>query len=753
MKKSISIFCALTLLFSVFAVCLCTPASAESVKYVEAENFTLPNGTGTNLKAFTFEDFEYENTDALSESYIKRYVDSTVDTSKATASIESDKLKGKSLALVNNGANYEIYSKRGAFTVNPDFWADGNKVTSMSFDAYLTKKSRVSVNWIWAKEMDEAGRTTGTVDNTLNTYRGSGLILANSDNSQSYKQTLMDYFFMYKTNELAKSQFSNKCNFYGSEISTEDFYKVHFEIEVSYDIVSNQVLRAIYNIKSYSFNENGDYSKEKPIYTYDNGNRASDFNCFGFNNLDVNSLTLIPTLEVEFANASASFDNLKIESVDSQAIKYITAYADVFSNKASDESAWKNAAVAMNALPEIVQNRLSAYKNKIIEHYENAEKITTDDFDDDFVSGMFWSNYVNLNVENGKVIGTNNYTLISSADGILTEDKTLSAVYLKGIDSISNVSGATLKGAFSIYPLYTPEFSMVNYIFNESNGKTFRFADHGGIEKWNNIYCPQESQNILSSINYDDFNMAIYYDWSNYNERDNYAINLTYVANYKPTNSEDYKTIIYKKTVCLGTSENGFTGTAPDASGFKFAMRNVGCIDAVTIYSTDNTAGSFDSTGIYLNNTDKTDKNNGDIVFTNINKTNASFGMADVAEFGTLFISKGSLTAAGLTPEELTTNTANAIKVSNADGIKVNENYNVRINGTNNSDWAADRIVARTYAIYKIGNQTVTVYGEPAIKSNNATIMTAAKNNNIDLSSAKSFEDALTKVMTYKYGE
>ena len=182
-------------------------------------------------------------------------------------------------------------------------------------------------------------------------------------------------------------------------------------------------------------------------------------------------------------------------------------------------------------------------------------------------------------------------------------------------------------------------------------------------------------------------------------------------------------------------------------------MRNIHALDAVTIYSTDNTAGSFDSTGIYLNSTDKTDKNNGDIVFTNINKTNASFGMANVAEFGTLFISKGSLTAANLTPEQLTTETANVIKVSNADGIKLNENYNVRINGTNNSDWAADRIVARTYAIYKVGNQTVTVYGEPAIKSNNATIMTAAKNNNIDLISAKSFEDALTKVMAYKYGE
>ena len=120
MKKSISIFCALTLLFSVFAVCLCTPASAESVKYVEAENFTLPNGITTNLKAFTFEDFEYENTDALSESYIKRYVDSTVDSSKATASIESDKLKGKSLALVNNGANYEIYRNHtSTLCVNP----------------------------------------------------------------------------------------------------------------------------------------------------------------------------------------------------------------------------------------------------------------------------------------------------------------------------------------------------------------------------------------------------------------------------------------------------------------------------------------------------------------------------------------------------------------------------------------------------------------------------------------------------------
>ena len=738
MKKSISIFCALTLLFSVFAVCLCTPASAESVKYVEAENFTLPNGTGTNLKVFTFEDFEYEVSDAFETPYISKYVNDNVTYSNSNPHIVSAAdLNGKGLYFNANKTGTFPTDKTGTIALNSEYWHSGNKITSISFDAMNIKQSQIAVNFVWAKELDKDGYETGTTTNTA--CLGAGLALSGS--GASSKVTVNHWngakFFTQPTANQA---------WYGDE---EDGIDAHYEISVSYSDITETSLKATYSIKIYRFISDGDYSSATPTGTYSN---SIDINCSSIEGLTVENLTLMPTIYTNInQNRPTTLDNLKVGSVDAQAIAYVNTYKNVFNGTDNSAESWKAAAADLNELSALVQNRLAAYKTKIDDHYKNAEKIVSDDFDDNFISGMFWSNYDNLIVESGKVTGNKNASVKSVANGLLANDKAISAVYLKGLDNPTNATEF-------IYPLYTDNNYASFYVYKSGTNNVYRIGQHGGQEVWKNFELSVDSNNkkeysgdnMIQSTTADIENadVAIYYDWSNYNAAGGYKIRLTYSVKYKIAGSTEYTSGIAYHSYKLTDSTN-----APKAEDFKFAMRNIHALDAVTIYSTDNTAGSFDSTGIYLNSTDKTDKNNGDIVFTNINKTNASFGMANVAEFGTLFISKGSLTAAGLTPEELTTETANVIKVSNADGIEANKTYNVRINGTNNSDWAADRIVARTYAIYKIGNQTITVYGEPAIKSNNATIMTAAKNNSIDISNAKSFEDALTKVMAYKYGE
>lgn len=744
MKKTLSVICALVLLVSAFTAAMCMPTSAETAKYAEAENFILPDGSSTTLKAFAYEDFEYDDiTDAFQTPYIRKYVNDDVAYSNNNPQIVSAAdLNGKGLYFNANKVGTFPTDKTGTIALNFKYWHSGNKITSISFDAMNIKQSQIAVNFIWAKELDKDGYETGTTTNTA--CLGAGLALSGS--GASSKATVNHW----SGTKFFAQPIANQT-WYGEE---EDGIDAHYEISVSYSDITKTSLKATYSIKIYRFISDGDYSSATPTGTYSN---SISIDCSSIEGLTVEELTLMPTIYTNInQNRPTTLDNIKVDSVDAQAIAYVNTYKNVFNGTDNTAASWKSAAADLNGLSALVQTRLAAYKARIDDHYKNAEKIVSDDFDDNFVSGMFWSNYDNLTVENGKVTGNKNASVKSVANGLLADDKAISAVYLKGLDNPTNSTEF-------VYPLYTDNNYASFYIYKSGTNNVYRIGQHGGQEVWKNFELAVDlnnkkeysGDNMIQSTTADIENadIAIYYDWSNYNADGGYKIRLTYAFKYKVADSEEYKSGVAYQSYKLTDDAN-----APKPEDFKFAMRNIHSLDAVTIYSGKQTAGEVNSTGLNFNQSNKSDSNNGSLVFKVTGNAEATFGLGNVSvtEYGTLFINKGSLTDAGLTENSLTkdlqlTSGAAVVKIGKDEGVAPTENYNVRINGTQSLDWGKQKIVARTYATYKMGTNYVTVYGEPYIISNVANVKAIASKYNIDVAD-KTFTEAINAIADVAYG-
>lgn len=744
MKKTLSVICALALLFSAFSAVMCIPAAAEIVKYVEAENFVLPDSSSTTLKAFKYEDFEYDDiTDAFQTPYIRKYVNDDVTYSNKNPQIVSAAdLNGKGLYFNANKAGTFPTDKTGTIALNSEYWNSGNKITYISFDAMNIKQSQISVNFIWAKELDKDGYETGTTTNTA--CLGAGLALSGS--GASSKATVNHW----SGAKFFAQPIANQA-WYGEE---EEGIDAHYEISVSYSDITETSLKATYSIKIYRFITDGDYSSATPTGTYSN---SISIDCSSIEGLTVENLTLMPTIYTNINQGrAATFDNIKVDSVDAQAITYVNTHKKVFNGTDNTDAGWKSAAADLNGLSALVQTRLAAYKTKIEDHYKNAEKVVSDDFDDNFVSGMFWSDYDNLTIENGKVTGNKNASVKSVANGLLANDKAISAVYLKGLDNPTNLTEF-------VYPLYTDNNYASFYVYKSGTNNVYRIGQHGGQEVWKNFELAVDSNNkkeysgdnMIQSTTADIENadIAIYYDWSNYNAAGGYKIRLTYAFKYKVAGSEEYKSGTAYQSYKLTDNAN-----APKPEDFKFAMRNIHSLDGITIYSGKQTAGEVKSTGLNFNQSNRTDSNNGSLVFKVAGNAEATFGLSNVSvtDYGTLFINKGSLTDAGLTEGSLTkdlqlTNGASVVKIGKGEGVAQTENYNVRINGTQSLDWGKQKIIARTYATYKIGTYSVTVYGEPYVISNVANVKAIASKYNIDVT-GKTFTEAINAIADVAYG-
>ena len=223
MKKTLSVICALVLLVSAFTAAMCMPTSAETAKYAEAENFILPDGSSTTLKAFAYEDFEYDDiTDAFQTPYIRKYVNDDVAYSNNNPQIVSAAdLNGKGLYFNANKVGTFPTDKTGTIALNSEYWHSGNKINSISFDAMNIKQSQIAVNFIWAKELDKDGYETGTTTNTA--CLGAGLALSGS--GASSKATVNHWSGARFFTQPAANQ-----TWYGEE---EDGIDAHYEISVS----------------------------------------------------------------------------------------------------------------------------------------------------------------------------------------------------------------------------------------------------------------------------------------------------------------------------------------------------------------------------------------------------------------------------------------------------------------------------------------------------------------------------------------
>lgn len=759
MKKTMSICCALALLLSVCTVFTLLPASAETQKYVTGNVF-LPDGTQKSLNTFVYEDFEnYDTTDVFATPYISKYVDEAVEYLGTKPKIQTAAdLNGYGMYVTTN-ANYRGNNayRQAAISISPAYWQPGNKVTKLSFDVQNVGVAQIYTYFLWARELDQTGYTTGTAaDGTRGSYLVPGVGYEAKCNIGT---TGTNHTSGYKT-------------LYGED-NKNSGTDAHFEITVTYTNVTETSLKATFTVAIYPFQASGDYSETATFtgttYTY-----TADYDCSSVPGMKIEDLTLVPMINPIINTGNATYDNIKVESTDLEALAYVKAHGAAF--EGTDEAAWQAATLALNSQQTLVQKRLAYYAGCIAEHYAAAERMVTDDFSDAFKSSMFWSNYNNLKIENGSVVGNQNTAIASFADGALTKNKALSAVYLKNVQGYNQGTAASTSASTvtSLYPLYCETngltVSAPVYLCGNSNGTyQFRIEPHGGLETWHNICIEKDNGNFAySSTNPNearmtDVDLAIFYDWSKYNAENNYQITLTYTVKYKVNGTGNYCYVTREKPLHLGRAvKNGndfvssdvsaFAGNIPAPADFKFGLRNIGSVDSVSVFTTDETSGMHANTGLYFNSTDQADKNNGALVFTMQNKTFAEDTLATVTDYGALFINKGTLTAQNLDEGALALDTDKVIKISaKENGLEGNASYNVRINGTQNQDWAAQKIVARTYVTYKIGTSSYTVYGDTVTLSNMANIKAVAQNHNIDLT-GKSFEEAVAAVSAKRYG-
>lgn len=765
MKKTMSIFCALVLLLSVCTVFTLLPVSAETQKYVTGD-VILPDGTQKTLNTFVYEDFEnYDTTDVFATPYISKYVDEAVEYLGTEPKIQTAAdLNGYGMYVTTN-ANYKGNNayRQAAISIHPAYWQPGNKVTKLSFDVQNVGAAQIRTYFLWAKELDETGYTTGTAGDTsavLGSYLFPGVGYGASCNiGNTVGNGSKDLTGGYKP-------------LYGAD-NSDAGTDAHFEITVTYSNVTETSLRANFTVAIYPFQASGDYSEVATFtgttYTY-----TADYDCSSVPGMKIEDLTLVPMINPIINFGNGTYDNIKVESTDLEALAYVKAHGAAF--EGTDEAAWQAATLALNSQQTLVQKRLAYYAGCIAEHYAAAERMVTDDFSDAFKSSMFWSNYNNLKIENGSVVGNQNTAIASFADGSLTKNKALSVVYLKNVQGYNQGTAisASANTVTSLYSLYCETNGLTVaapvYLYGNSNGTyQFRIDPHGGLETWQNICIEKAYGNFAySSTNPNearmtDIDLAIFYDWSKYNAENNYQITLTYTVKYKVNGTGDYRYVTGRQPLHLGTAVkdgndfvssdvSAFAGNIPAPADFKFGLRNIGSVDSVSVFTTDETSGMHANTGLYFNSTDEADKNNGALVFTMQNKTFAEDTLATVTDYGALFINKGTLTAQNLDEGALALDTDKAIKISaKENGLEGNATYNVRINGTQNQDWAAQKIVARTYVTYKIGTDSYTVYGDTVTLSNMANIKAVAQNHNIDLT-GKSFEDAVAAISAARYG-
>lgn len=764
MKKTISLCCALAVVFSMCLTCKVLPVSAETQKFISG-NVILPGSTEpTELKTFVYEDFEgYDTTNVFETPYISKYVNENVEFKGIQPNIQSaPDLNGYGMRVSTNSSYSNTWTYRQAsITVNPAYWQPGNKITKFSFDAQNVGSAQIPTYFLWAKELDADGYTTGTT--TYTGLLGSSLTLgvgyAPSCAVSNYKN-------------LGSSSLSGGYKKWYGEDNNDLGTDAHFEITITYSNITETSLRANFTIAIYPFQTNGDYSQIS-TFTGTTYSYTADFDCSSVEGLTAEKLTLIPMIDPIINIGNTTFDNLRIDSVDSEVLNYLQNYGDVFETDAT-QSEWEEASLALNSQQELVKKRLAYYAERIDEHYAESNRMVTDDFSDAFRSSMFWSNYDNLKVENGGLVGVNDSNVRCIADGALANDKVLSAVYLKNVRGYNVGTGSSSSAAntTSIYPLYcgTNDLSIYApiYFYGNSNGTyQLRIDPHGGLESWQNICSEKDYGNFAyTSTNQNgdkmtDIDLAIFYDWSQYNAENDYKIILTYSIKYKKNGEGEYIYASCTKPLHLGTAikeDNLFVGsdvsaftTIPQPEDFKFGFRNIGSVDSISVCSTDQTSGAVTSNGLYFNSTDQTDSNNGALVFTMENQTFMDNTLAEVVDYGSVFLNKATLTANGLSENDLTMDTDKAIKISaQENGIQPNAAYNVRINGTQNATWAAEKIVARTYVTYKVGTQIFTVYGDLQILSNMANLRMVAENHSVDLT-GKSFEQAIDAVSNKRY--
>ena len=178
-------------------------------------------------------------------------------------------------------------------------------------------------------------------------------------------------------------------------------------------------------------------------------------------------------------------------------------------------------------------------------------------------------------------------------------------------------------------------------------------------------------------------------------------------------------------------------------------------LDNVSFYSNNDLSGNpaNKSAAIYFNSDDESDENNGAMVYRVSNNTIAPADfVAQATNYGSVFISNGSLVNNGLTGNDLTLKTEKAFSVNKAaleaagvtDGL-----YNVRINNTQTARWYNQNMVARTYVTYKFGNNNyITVYSDPYTISNLKVVKQLAASNSV---TGSTFSELLNGLKNIKY--
>ena len=795
LRKLTSVFCALAILLGMLPVSGMRYVSAGTdAKYV-SEEVMLSNDAGgyesRNLKAFMKEDFDgYEDSvsGVFGTSFITKY-------SAAYSGTEPVLVDTNVTGGLNSGKAMKITGTAGAWTdqtnsitIDPAYWADGNKVTELSFDVQGVGGTQVPIWFIWARGLDDSGRNSGaslTSDTGGTAVLGQGFLACG--NGVSNKATAIQYDGTYTGATKPVKQPVSNYKIFGDESNdaTKNLVgadynlagvNAHYKITISYAETSTTTLTATTKVEAYPYAADGNYTTALGSYT-----DTITFTCE-----DVDSLTLVPMIQAVINKRGGTIDNLQVESVDSQAITYVSAYKDVFAtDSAATETDWKNAAAAYNALSALVQKRLAYYGTAITEHYASAEKIVTSDFDDPFTDSMFWSNYDNLVINDGKVTGARETTKRSVADGLLVKNKALSVVYLKGVEASAGglYSGA---GCAALYPLVSAgnkSCHITNYLEFGNSKYTMRFEGVGNsYEPSANMYRASGSiQAILEtdSANITDMNIAMFYDWSKYNAADGYEITIIYVYDYNLSGEKKSNTATVKYRLGTLTSakeqdyQTYFGTDIPKPEDFRFAFRNLGALDAVTVATVDESAGAVQRTGMYFKNESGalgTDANNGAMVFTmlsdDIVTTLDDFTGVEVTDYGTLFINRATLAENNndiaeesysdkndyhrALSERLTLTTAKVKNISKAQiGTITDNHYNVRINGTQTDGWAGNIIFARTYVTYKVGTSTITIYGDAMFKSNMGNLKEAVARHG--LTKGSTFADTLTTYSTHLF--
>ncbi len=376
-------------------------------------NVMLPGATAaTPLKVFLAENFEgYEDTDPEKTTIhsITGYTTATVPSLTTYANLNGSTV----LSMPTATGDFDITDYSNAFSAAAQYWPAGNKVTKLSFDvAGLGMMNRLNLYYGYAKEL--AGSTTATLLSPQLTSYGSDIKFSSTAKKSD------------NTAATITNNFSN-LDVLGNESLDTKITSVHIEMDMSYEYLAERSIKLTTVIKFYPFNASGSYTTpsntQTTVVTYDWS--ATDITT------KAAELTIFPNFHTQ--TGTVYYDNISMESVDSQVISFVNTHAAVFAeNSTADAGAWEAATVAYKALPQIVQDRLVVYGEKIDDYYANADKVVTSDFTDAFTDGMFWTNYCNLNITDGNVTGGTNL-VISMADGALVKDKALSVVKLTGL--------------------------------------------------------------------------------------------------------------------------------------------------------------------------------------------------------------------------------------------------------------------------------------------------------------------------------